>query len=88
MELHQNLHGLLLAVNLSPMTANGTNLAILWTYLCSAVGNFGQIFEPMESLNWPLYVSTMARESRGYVTTIHTPGLQAFVFPPTIIQYD
>jgi len=53
-ELHQNLHGLLLAVNLSPMTADGTNLAILWTYLCSAVDNFGQFFEPMESLNWPL----------------------------------
>jgi len=45
------------------MTTDGTNLAILWTYLCSAVDNFGQIFEPMESLNWPLYANNTYLDS-------------------------
>jgi hypothetical protein len=41
------------------MTANGTNLVILRTYLRSEVDNFGHIFEPMVTLNWPLYVYTV-----------------------------
>ena len=36
------------------MTANGTNLVIPRTYLISEVDNFGHIFEPMVTLNWPL----------------------------------
>jgi len=44
------------------MTATGTNVVISRTYLRSEVDNFGHIFEPMVTLNWPLYILILIQQ--------------------------